>query len=216
VLGIAGKNGAFAEYMTLPLKNLHAVPDNVTETEAVFVEPLAAACEILEQVNVDGEMAVAVLGDGKLGLLIAQVMRLKTPHVDCYGKYDKKLRLLAGRGIQTFKSQEKTKKTYDLVIEATGSPSGIQQALTLVRPKGRIVLKSTVPAESSIEMAKVVVDEIMLIGSRCGPFDRAIHFLEQKLICVKELVDREFRLERGSEALAFAEEPEIIKVLLVP
>ncbi len=216
ILGISNKDGAFAEYLTLPVNNLFLVPDSVSDTEAVFVEPLAAACEILEQIEIEDEMSVAVLGDGKLGLLIAQVMRLETPNVSCFGRHDKKLKRLQNKGIRTFKNNEMKKKAYDVVIEATGSSSGIKHALTMVRPKGYIVLKSTVHGEVAVDMSKIVVDELALIGSRCGPFDKALNLLEKKSVDVEKMVDREFRLEQAVQALSFAENPDVVKVLLVP
>jgi threonine dehydrogenase-like Zn-dependent dehydrogenase len=216
VLGISGWDGVFAEYVTLPLKNLHLVPDSITDVEAVFVEPLAAACEILEQIEIDKGMSVAVLGDGKLGLLIAQVMRLKTSDVTCFGRHDIKLERLRNKGIRIFKNGDKKKEVYDVVIEATGSTSGIEHALEVVRPKGSIVLKSTVYGKVDVDLSKIVVSELVLIGSRCGPFDKALGLLEKKSVDVEHLVDREFPLEQGIQALTFAANPDVVKVLLAP
>ncbi len=216
VLGINNKDGVFAEYLTLPVDNLYSVPNSVSDIEAVFVEPLAAACEILEQIDLDEKTSVAVLGDGKLGLLIAQVMRLKTPNVSCFGRHDNKLERLQNRGIRTFKNNKMKNEKYDVVIEATGSPSGIDFALTMVRPKGTIVLKSTIQGQSTIDVSKIVVDELVLIGSRCGPIDKALVLLEKKNVDVENMVDREFPLEQAVQALSFARDPDVVKVLLVP
>jgi len=218
VLGISGCDGAFAEFLTLPHRNLHFVPESVTNREAVFVEPLAAACEILEQIDIDRGMSVAVIGDGKLGLLIAQVMRLKTSDVSCFGKHSQKLERLKNKGIRTFKNGNggMKKKAYDIVIEASGSTSGIENALEAVRPTGSIVLKSTVYGKTAVDLSKIVVDEIVLIGSRCGPFDKALDLLERKSVDVDDMVDKEFPMDQALQALAFARNPDVVKVLLVP
>ncbi len=216
ILGIYDKNGVFAEYLTLPVDNLYSVPNSVSDSEAVFVEPLAAACEILEQIDMDEKMSVAVLGDGKLGLLIAQVMRLKTPNVSCFGRHDKKLERLQDRRIRTFKHNKMKNLSFDVVIEATGSSAGLKHALTMVRPKGTIVLKSTIHGESTVDLSKIVVDEIVLIGSRCGPFERALDLLKNKRMDVEVMIDREFPLEQAVQAFSFARDPNVVKVLLVP
>ena len=216
ILGIKNKDGVFAEYITLPLKNLYPIPDSVSDNEAVFVEPLAAACEISEQIDMDEGKSVAVLGDGKLGQMIAQVMKLATPHVSSFGRKNKKLKRLQDKGIRTYKSLDAKREPFDMVIEATGSSTGIKSALKMVRPKGTIVLKSTVHGESNVDLSKIVVDELFLVGSRCGPFDRALELLKNKSVDVEDMVDREFGLEHGLEALSFAQNPDVLKVLLVP
>jgi threonine dehydrogenase-like Zn-dependent dehydrogenase len=215
VLGLSGKNGAFAEYLTLPLQNLHVVPDTVSDTEAVFVEPLAAACDVLDQTEIDRRTSVAVLGDGKLGLLIAQVIKQKTHRVFCYGKHGSKLEILKKAGIRT-SIQGKTKKRFDVVVEATGHVSGLRHCLSIVKPKGSIVLKSTLEEPVPFDTSKIVVDEIRLVGSRCGPFERALDLLENKSIRVEDLVSGEFSLEQYRDAFALAVKSEAVKVLLVP
>lgn len=215
VLGLSGKNGAFAEYLTLPLQNLHVVPETVSDTEAVFVEPLAAACDVLEQTEIDHRTSVAVLGDGKMGLLIAQVIKQKTPRVLSYGKHDSKLEILKKAGIRT-SAQGTTKKRFDVVVEATGRVSGLRQCLSMVKPKGSIVLKSTLEEPVPFDTSKIVVDEIRLVGSRCGPFERALDLLENKSIRVEDLVSEEFSLQQYRDAFALAVKPEAVKVLLVP
>ena len=214
VLGILRKNGSFAEYLTLPIRNLHILPESVSDTDAVFVEPLAAACRILEQVAIVEGMSVAVLGDGKLGLLSAQVVRLKTSRVVCFGKHSEKLNRLRGMGIQIHEGAvEGGERAFDVVVEATGVPSGIDLAIQLVKPEGRVVIKSTFEGDSPVDISKIVVDELILIGSRCGPFPKAIQLLEGKRVRVEDLVDSVFRLEQAAEAFSSARSPETVKVL---
>jgi threonine dehydrogenase-like Zn-dependent dehydrogenase len=214
VLGIQGKDGAFAEYMTLPIRNLHPLPECISDIEAVFIEPLAAACRILEQVEIVEGMSVAVLGDGKLGLLVAQVVRLKTSDVFCYGKHEGKLNRLEGMGIPVSTGKLKDlERVYDVVIEATGHPSGLDMAVTLVKPRGRLVIKSTFEGKSPVDVSKIVVDELVVIGSRCGPFAMAIQLLEDKRVRVEALVDKQYSLEQSSEAFALAQASESVKVI---
>ena len=188
VLGILGKDGAFADYVTLPTGNLHLVPDSVSDEEAVFVEPLAAAFEILEQVGIGTEDRVCVLGDGKLGLLAAQVVSLTGCPLVVGGRHKEKLSILERRGIETRLSSDITERVFD----CTGSPSGVESAMKLVRPRGTIVLKTTVAKRDSIDMNVIVIDEITLVGSRCGPFEPAIHALKMKTIDVLPLISRTF------------------------
>lgn len=216
ILGITNKNGAFAEFLTLPLANLHRLPDEVSDTRAVFVEPLAAALEILEQIRVRKDESVLVLGDGKLGLLVAQVMRLKTKKVSCLGKHRRKLNILMKKGIETSISVNRFHHKYDIVIEATGKEEGLRVSLSRVKPRGRVILKSTVAGESSADFSKIVVDEIQLIGSRCGPFLKAINLLRNELVDVEEMVDGEFPLGRALEAFSLAQKPGTMKVLIRP
>jgi len=216
VLGILEKDGAFAEYIALPFENLHLIPESVSDTEAVFVEPLAAACDVLEHTNIDDRTSVAVLGDGKLGLLIAQVIKLKTPHVICYGKHEKKLEALRMAGIFVSTRTGKEKGTYDVVIEATGRASGLEQALSIVRPEGLVILKSTTREQVPMDTSKIVVDEIRLIGSRCGPFGKAIDLLSNRRVKVEHLVQGEYPLESYADAFESAASPGNVKVLFVP
>ncbi|HEX4353608.1 MAG TPA: alcohol dehydrogenase catalytic domain-containing protein, partial [Polyangiales bacterium] len=169
VLGILGKDGAFAEYLTLPIVNLHRVPIGVPDRTAVFVEPVAACYEILEQLRVAPSDRVAVLGDGKLGQLIAAVLASRGAAPTLVGKHARKLALARVRGLGTAKPNELDDKTFDIVVEATGSPAGMQRAIALVRPRGTVVLKSTYHGNLSFDAAPLVIDEITVIGSRCGP-----------------------------------------------
>lgn len=216
VLGILSKNGALAEYLTLPMDNLHVLPPSVSDVEAVFIEPLAASLEILEQIRIKRQDSVLVLGDGKLGLLIAQVLKLKTPKVSCVGKHKRKLEILKEKAVETHLFGTRIVDKFDVVVEATGNEKGLEEALSLVRPKGTVILKSTFQGKENVDVSKVVVDEIHLIGSRCGPFLRAIEVLSRKQVEVEKMVDGDFPLNRAKEAFAFAQKPETIKVLVTP
>jgi alcohol dehydrogenase len=220
VLGIFAHDGAFAEYLALPLENLHAVPDSVTDDQAVFVEPLAAACEILEQVDVKQFRSAAVLGDGKLAQLIALVLRTAVPHVVMYGKHEKKLALARRVGIQTKKVRgdgtdlKRIKESYGLLVEATGSPSGFALAQHMTEPRGTLVLKSTFHGAAPIETWPIVVKEITVVGSRCGPFSKALALLRSGKIDPRLLITCSFSLNEATEAIRFAQEPGVMKVLL--
>jgi len=222
VLGIIGHPGAFAEYLTLPLENLHVVPKTVSDEEAVFVEPLAAACEILEQVDVRKFKIAAVLGDGKLAQLIARVLRTRIPRVVLYGKDESKLPLARRAGIHTKKVRgdasdwKRIKETYGLLVEATGSPSGLALAQQMTEPRGTLVLKSTFHGAAPVETWPIVVKEINVIGSRCGPFDEAIALLRSRKVDPKPLITRTFALKDAQKALVFAQQPGVLKVLLKP
>jgi threonine dehydrogenase-like Zn-dependent dehydrogenase len=222
VLGIIGHPGAYAEYLTLPLENLHAVPNRVHDEQAVFVEPLAAACEILEQVNVRKCSAAAVLGDGKLAQLIARVLQTAIPRVVMYGKYEKKLALARRDKIQTKKVRGDTsdlkriKENYRLVVEATGSPSGLALAQHLTEPRGTLVLKSTFHGAAPVETWPLVVKEITVVGSRCGPFAKAIALLRSGRIDPIPLITRTFSLSDAPAAMRFAQKSGVMKVLLQP
>lgn len=216
VLGILHKDGAFAEYLTLPVENVHLVPDAITDAEAVFVEPLAACFEILEQVQVQPTSAVLVLGDGKLGLLVAQVLRMTGARVIMQGKHQEKLVVASSLGIETISAGDAARSaaSYDLVVECSGSAAGLETARQLVRPRGTIVLKSTVAQKATLDLAPFVVDEITVIGSRCGPFGPALRALVQRRISVAPLLDAVYPLHRGVEALARAAEHGMLKVQL--
>jgi len=220
VLGIMAHEGAFAEYLALPLENLHVVPDSVSDEQAVFVEPLAAACEILEQVDAKQFREAAVLGDGKLAQLIALVLRTAVPRVVMYGKHEKKLALARRAGIKTKKVRGDTsdlkhvKDNYGLLVEATGSPSGFVLAQQMTEPRGTLVLKSTFHGAAPIETWPIVVKELSVIGSRCGPFDKAIALLRSGKVDPKSLITRTFPMKDAATAIQFAQESGVMKVLL--
>src|SRR5512136_207102 len=180
-LGIAGRDGAFADYLCLPVANLHLVPGSVSDKDAVFTEPLAAACEITQAVHIRPTDRVAVLGDGKLGLLCAQVLQLAGCNLLAIGRHEGSLEILARRGIKTALAQAPTPSEFDVVVEATGTPEGFAEARQLVRARGTIVLKSTYHGAVDANLTLVVVDEVTLVGSRCGPFAPALRLMEQRL-----------------------------------
>lgn len=214
VLGILAHDGAFAEYLTLPLANLHPVPPQVTDDEAVFVEPLAAAFEILEQVAIRCTDRVVVLGDGKLGNLCAQVLALTGSSLLVIGKYASKLRILQSLGIATATPEQPLPWPPDIVVEATGSTQGLERALDAVRPRGTVIMKSTVAGKSSLDLSPVAVDELRIVGSRCGPFSRAISALVHREVQVDPLISARMPLEEGVRALQCAQEPGVLKVML--
>jgi threonine dehydrogenase-like Zn-dependent dehydrogenase len=220
VLGIIGHPGAYAEYLTLPLENLHTVPESVSDEKAVFVEPLAAACEILEQVDVRKIREAAVLGDGKLAQLIARVLRTPIPNVVMYGKHEGKLALARRAGIATKKicgdarDSKFVREKFRLVVEATGSPLGLALAQQMTEPRGTLVLKSTFHGTVPVETWPIVVKEITVVGSRCGPFAKAIALLRSAKIDLTPLITRTFPLEEASAALACAQQRGVMKVFL--
>jgi threonine dehydrogenase-like Zn-dependent dehydrogenase len=222
VLGIINHAGAYAEYLTLPLENLHAVPPRVTDEQAVFIEPLAAACEILEQVDVRKFREAAVLGDGKLAQLIARVLRTAIPRVVMFGKHEKKLALARRAGIVTRKVRgnvsdlKHVRQTFRLGVEATGSSTGLALAQQMTEPRGTLVLKSTFHGAAPVETSSIVVKEITVIGSRCGPFDKAIALLRSGKIDPTPLIARTFPLRDAPAAIRFAQESSVLKVLLNP
>jgi len=214
-LGILGRDGAFAEYLTLPVSNLHVVPDTLPLYTAVFVEPLAACFRILEQVHVNPRLRVAVLGDGKMGLLAAQVMRLTGCVLLAVGRHPHKLKILDRLGIRTaLVSDDIHDERFDMVIECTGKPEGFALARSLVDPAGTIVQKSTYVEPVSVDISQLVVDEVQVVGSRCGPFGPSIRALIRGLVNVQELIDRRFPLEMGLQAFEYALEDETLKVVL--
>jgi len=215
VLGIYQRDGAFAEYLTLPEENLHVVPGHVRDDVAVFTEPTAAAFRILEQVRISSNDRVVVLGDGKLAQLIAQVIFLHTRNTLCIGKHPWKLHLLAQRGIPTAYADEPVERGADVVVEATGSPSGFARALELVRPEGTVVLKTTVAHPTAFDMAPPVVNEIRIVGSRCGPFRPALEALAKNDVEVLPLVTERYPLSEAVTAFARAQNAEVMKVLLL-
>lgn len=218
VLGIVGRDGAHAEYLRLPAVNLLPVPNNVPDEHAVFTEPLAAACGIAERVSLDPTKPVAVIGDGKLGLLCAQVVALTGAHVLLVGKHGEKMRIAERRGIQTATIAQagKQQREFDVVIEASGSAGGFALALDLLRPKGTLVLKSTFHGKTEIPAARIVVDEISVVGSRCGRFAPALDLLKKGAIEVDSLISEEHLLAEGVFALKRAAQKGVLKVLLRP
>ncbi len=220
VLGIIGHDGAFAECLALPLENLHLVPDSIPDEQAVFVEPLAAACEILDQIDIKKFRGAAVLGDGKLAQLVARVLRTQLPNVVMYGKHEKKLALARRAGMKTkrvfgnAKDAKRIGESYGLVVEATGSPSGLALAQHLAEPRGTLVLKSTFHGAAPVETWPIVVKEITVVGSRCGPFTKALALLRSGKIDPTPLITRTFPLAEAEKAIRFAQQNGVMKVLL--
>jgi alcohol dehydrogenase len=222
VLGIVARDGAFAEYLALPLENLHVVPSSMSDEQAVFVEPLAAACEILDQVDVGQFGEVAVLGDGKLAQLIARVLHTKVQRVVMYGKQEKKLALARRAGVGTKRVRgdasdlKRVKERFPLLVEATGSPTGFALAQQMTEPRGTLVLKSTFHGAAPVETWPIVVKEMTVVGSRCGPFARAIILLHVGKVDPHPLITRTFPLADAQKAIRFAQQPGVMKVLLKP
>lgn len=216
VMGIRDADGAFAEYVSVPVANLHAVPEGIPDDAAVFCEPLAAAFEILEQVEVEPGSDCAVLGDGKLGLLVAQVLQRAGARVLAVGKHPEKLAILRRRGIETVLAWDWTPAPTSLVVEATGAAEGFERALTATRPRGTLVLKSTIAGRASVDMAPLVIHEIRVVGSRCGAFPPALRTLEARSIEVRSLVSERIPLARADQALRRARAPGALKVLIDP
>lgn len=215
VLGILNHGGAFAEFVRLPAMNLHPLPDSIDDDAAVFVEPLAAAFQILKQIQLDGRKWVTVLGDGKLGLLIAQVLRTTGAPVRVIGRHANKLALCEKWSIRARNVEEiSPRHDQDVVIDCTGSAAGFEMAMAMVRPRGTIVLKSTVAQGKPLNLAPLVIDEVSVIGSRCGPFREAIGALARREIDVTSLIHRRMKLEQGVEAMELAGRPGVTKVLL--
>ena len=220
VLGIVAHDGAFAEYLTLPLENLHRVPANVSDEKAVFIEPLAAACEILDQIPIRKSPDAAVLGDGKLALLIAMVLRTAGSRVTVYGKHGEKMKLARHAGIRTKKVRgnatdlKRVKDNYQLVVEATGSPTGLALAQQMTEPRGALVLKSTFHGAAPVETWPIVVKEITMVGSRCGPFAKAIALLRSSRVDPTPLISKRFALADAAKAIGYAQQRGVIKVLL--
>ena len=218
VLGIHGRDGAHAEFLQLPAENLFPVPDNVPDEHAVFTEPLAAACGVLERVSISKSDRVAVIGDGKLGLLCAQVLALTGASLLLIGKHSSKLRIAERRGIETAtpKQAAKRSKQFDVVVEASGATGGFALALDLLRPKGQLVLKSTFHGKTEMDAARVVVDEISIVGSRCGRFAPALDLLRKDAVDVDSLISEEYALSKGVHAMQRAGVRGVLKVLLRP
>ncbi|HJZ78713.1 MAG TPA: alcohol dehydrogenase catalytic domain-containing protein [Pyrinomonadaceae bacterium] len=216
VLGIVGRDGAHAEFLKLPLRNLRPVPDALPDAQAVFTEPLAAACGILERVSIDRQTKLAVIGDGKLGLLCAQVLGTTGAQVTLIGKHEPKLLIAKKRDLETMLSDKAGERAreFDVVVEASGSPTGFDLALNLLRPRGTLVLKSTFHGTTEFDAAQIVVNEINVVGSRCGRFAPALELLKTGAVDVESLISEEFTLTDGVRGMARAAEPGVMKVLL--
>ncbi len=216
VLGIKGRDGAFAEYLTLPLQNLHLLPEEVSDEQAVFAEPVAAAFEILQQTKISEEDRVVIVGDGRLGLLCAQVLMKTTgAKLIVIGHHQEKLSILGGLGIDTLLDRDsRDLQGVDVVIDCSGSPAGFERCRELVRPGGRLVIKSTFESLVQVDLSSLVVDEITLIGSRCGPFLPALSALVKKKVEVSSMISAVYPVEQGVEAFEQAASPGVLKVLL--
>jgi 2-desacetyl-2-hydroxyethyl bacteriochlorophyllide A dehydrogenase len=215
VLGIVKHPGAFREFLTLPERNLHVVPDSIETEIAVFTEPLAAACEILDQVNIPCSAQVAVLGDGKLGLLIAQALRAHGFRVHQFGRHKEKLRIAAQAGVETEVTGKRMPvAAYNWVVDATGSPEGLAQAVRMARPRGTVILKSTVHGTVGVDTAPVIVNEITLVGSRCGRFEPALELLRSGLVNVADMIAERLPLDQAARAFRTAARAGVLKVLL--
>ena len=214
VLGILNKDGAFADYLTLPVKNLHVVPDSLSDEEALFAEPVAAAFEVLEQVEAGPGARVCVLGDGRLGLIVAQVLSSTGCDLTVCGRHGEKLSILSEKGIRTAIGVKGLDKDFDIIVDCTGSPSGLSDALALVRPRGTVVMKTTVAERGPVDLNCVVIDELTVLGSRCGPFDPAIESLVEGTVDVRPLITKKFRLEEGASALDYASKKGVLKVII--
>jgi len=212
VLGIVARDGAHADYLTLPARNLIAVPDGVRDLDAVFVEPLAAACGVLERCPLAAGDKVAVIGDGKLGLLIAMVLQATGYAPVLVGKHAAKLAIAAARGVAT--TTETPPRGFDVVVEASGSAAGFARALDLLRPQGALVLKTTVHGTTAVDASRLVVDEIRVIGSRCGRFAPALDLLARGAVDLGPLVSDVVSLDGAERAMSQAAAPGMLKVVL--
>jgi len=214
VLGIVNRDGAFADYLTLPIKNLHVVPDRVSTDAATFTEPIAAALEIQQQLKITDRHKVLVVGDGKLGQLVAQTLALTGCELLAIGRHSEKLALLAKRGIKTGLSEDVPDRYFDIAVECTGNPLGFDTARRGLRPRGILVLKSTYANRLSLDVSSLVVDEITLMGSRCGPFDQALAVLANQQIEVDSLIQARYPLSEALKAFDHAQTKGTLKVLL--
>lgn len=213
-VGIAGHPGGFAEYLALTVRNLHVVPDEVSDDAAVFVEPLAAALQVTEAVHISPCDRVVVIGAGKLGLLVAQVLKLTGADLTVVVRREKPAQLLKKWGIKAVKSGELPARRAQVVVDCTGNAEGFAQALELVEPRGTIVLKSTYVGVPQADLTRVAVDEVRVVGSRCGPFDAALRLLQHQFVDVESMIERHFPLSEGLAAFEYAAQPGMLKVLL--
>lgn len=216
VLGIVNRNGTFAEYTTLPVANLHRVPETVPDEMAVFTEPLAAALEIQDQVQIKPTDRVLLVGAGRLGQLIAQTLALTGCNLRVVARHTHQKELLKARGIRTISEEEIQPWKWDIVVEATGSPGGFSLARKAIRPRGTMVLKSTYKGEMSVNFSSIVVDEIHLVGSRCGPFEPALRLMESKQVDPSVLIMEQYKLGEALNAFEHAAETGVLKVLVEP
>jgi len=214
VLGIVKQPGAFREFLTLPERNLRRVPREISSEQAVFVEPLAAACEILDQVKIPRGAPVAVLGDGKLGLLASQVLQAHGAEVHQYGRHKEKLRIAEAAGVSTEIAKKLPAAKYEFVVEATGSSEGLQQAVQMTVPRGTVIMKSTVHGLVALDAAPVIVNEITLVGSRCGRFEPALKLLRSGRVRVDKMISEVLPLRSAPQAFRDAAKPGVLKVLL--
>ncbi|MTJ08268.1 alcohol dehydrogenase catalytic domain-containing protein [Anabaena sp. UHCC 0204] len=214
VLGIVNRNGAFAEYLSLPIENLHIVPENVSTEAATFTEPIAAALEIQEQMQICKNDRVLVVGDGKLGQLIAQTLALTGCELLVVGRHQDKLEHLAARGIKTGLADSVIDKYFDISVDCTGNPEGFSTARRALRPRGTLILKSTYAGNLSLDASSLVVDEITLIGSRCGPFLPALELLATEKVDIQSLIHAHYPLSQGLEAFEKAKTKGVLKILL--
>jgi threonine dehydrogenase-like Zn-dependent dehydrogenase len=216
VMGILKADGAFAEFVAVPVVNLHVVPESLSDEEAVFTEPLAAAFEILEQVQLNPGDEVLVLGDGKLSFLCAQVLRLASANVALVGKHPHKLKLIKRFGVRTMLLSDWKPKQFDVVVEATGAASGLQLAMSAVRSRGTLVLKTTIAGEHKVSLAPLVINEITIVGSRCGIFPPALEALSEKTVSVTPMIEKIYPLSEAIAAVMHAGNPGARKILLQP
>lgn len=216
VLGIVNRNGTFADYTSLPIANLHRVPDPVPDEMAVFTEPLAAALEIQDQIQIKPTDRVLLVGAGRLGQLIAQTLALTGCNLHVVARHAHQQNLLKRRGIRIIAEEDVQPWRWDIVVEATGSPNGFSLARKAIRPRGTMVLKSTYKGEMSVNFSSIVVDEINLIGSRCGPFEPALRLMESRQVDPTVLIDSEFSLGEALKAFEHAAETGVLKVLVQP
>ena len=216
VLGIVNRDGTFAEFAQLPIANLHRVPDSVSDEMAVFTEPLAAALEIQEQINIKPTDRVLLIGAGRLGQLIAQTLALTGCDLRVVARHKQQQDLLKARGIRIITEAEIQRWRWDIVVEATGSPSGFLLARQAIRPRGTLVLKSTYKGDMTVNFSSIVVDEINLLGSRCGPFEPALRLMESRQVDPTVLIANEFKLGEALKAFERAAETGVLKVLVEP
>lgn len=216
VLGIAGYDGAFADLFRLPVANLHRVPENVADEEAVFAEPLAAACQVLDSAHIRPSERVVLLGAGKLGLLAAQVLGLVGCDLVVVVHHERQARMVAGWGLLPVRRDDLRDGEADVVVDCTGTPEGLRDALRLVRARGTVVLKSTYAGPATVDLAPLVVNEVRVVGSRCGPFGAALRLLERRLVDMLPLIEARYPLAQAQDAFARAAQPGTLKVLLTP
>ncbi len=216
VLGIADYDGAFADLFRLPVANLHRVPENVADEEAVFAEPLAAACQVLDSAHIRPSERVVLLGAGKLGLLAAQVLGLVGCDLAVVVRHERQARMVAGWGLLPVRRDDLRDGEADVVVDCTGTPEGLRDALRLVRARGTVVLKSTYAGPATVDLAPLVVNEVRVVGSRCGPFGAALRLLERRLVDMLPLIEARYPLAQAQDAFVRAAQPGTLKVLLTP